>query len=34
MDKEVVIHVYNAILLSHIEELNNAIYNNMDGSKD
>ena len=28
------IHVYNEILLSHIKELNNAIYNNMDGSKD
>ena len=34
MDKEVVIYVYNAILLSHIEEVNNAIYNNMDGPKD
>ena len=31
MDKEDVVHVYNGILLSHQEELNNAICSRMDG---
>ena len=34
MDKENVVHIYNGILLSHKKEHNNAIYSNMDGSRD
>ena len=34
MDKEDVVHIYNAILLSHKKEQNIAIYNNMDGPRD
>ena len=33
MDKDV-LHIYNAILLSHKKEWNNAICNNMDGPGD
>ena len=34
MDKEDVVHTYNGILLSHQEELNNAICSRMDGPGD
>ena len=34
MDKEVVVHIYNGILLSHEKEWNNAICSNMDGPRD
>ena len=34
MDKEDVVHVYNGILLSHRKEQNNAIYRNMDATRD
>jgi len=34
MDKEDVVHVYNAILLSHKKEWKNAICSNMDGPRD
>ena len=34
MDKGDVAHVYNGILLNHKERINNAIYSNMDGSRD
>ena len=34
MDKEVVVHIYNGMLLGHKEEWNNAICSNMDGPKD
>ena len=32
--KEDVLHIYNAILLSHKKEQNNAIYSNMVGPRD
>ena len=34
MDKEDVVHIYNGILLNHIEERNNAICSNTDGPRD
>ena len=34
MDKEVVVHIYNGVLLSHEKEWNNAICNNMDRPRD
>ena len=34
MDKEVVVLMYNGISLSHEKEWNNAIWSNMDGSRD
>ena len=34
MDKEDVMHVHNGILLSHKKEQNNAVCNNMDGTRD
>ena len=34
MDKEDVVHIYSGILLSHKKEQNNAIYSNMDGTRD
>ena len=34
MDKELVVHIYNKILLSHKKEQNNAICSNMDGLRD
>ena len=34
MDKEDVVHKYNGILLSHKKEQNNAIFSNMDGTRD
>ena len=34
MDKEHVVHIYNAILLSHLKEWNNAICSTMDGPGD
>ena len=34
MDKEDMVHMYNATLLSQEKEGNNAICNNMDGPKD
>ena len=34
MDKEVVVHIYNGILLSHKEEWNCAICRHMDGPRD
>ena len=34
MDKEDVVHIYNGILLSHEKERNNAIYSNMDATRD
>ena len=34
MDKEVVVHIYNGILLSHKKEQKNAICSNMDGPRD
>ena len=34
MDKEVVIHIYNGILLSHKKEQNNPTYSSMDGPRD
>ena len=34
MNKEDVVYVYNAILLSHKKEQNNDINNNMDGPRD
>ena len=34
MDKEDVVHTYNGILLSHKKEWNNAIFGNLDGSRD
>ena len=34
MDKEVVVHIYNGILLSHKQEWNNSICSNMDGPRD
>ena len=33
MDKEVVVHICNEILLSHKKEWNSAIWNNVDGSR-
>ena len=34
MHEEDVVHIYNGILLSHKKEWNNAIFSNMDGSRD
>ena len=34
MDKEDVVHIHNGILLNHKKEWNNAICNNMGGSRD
>ena len=34
MDKEVVVHIYKGMLLSHKKEWNNAIFSNMDGHRD
>ena len=34
MDKKDVVHVYNGILLSHKQELNNAICGNMGTTRD
>ena len=34
MDKEVVVHIYDGILLSHKNERNNAICSNVDGPRD
>ena len=34
MDKEDVVHIYNAILLNHKKEWNNAIFSDMDGPRD
>ena len=34
MDKKDVVHIYNAILLSHKKEQNNAICSNMDATRD
>ena len=34
MDKEVVVHIYNGILLSHKKEQNWVICRDMDGSRD
>ena len=34
MDKEVVVHIYNGILLSHKKEQNNAICSKMNGARD
>ena len=34
VDKEDVVHIYNAILLSHKKEWNNAICSDMDGPRD
>ena len=34
MDKEDVVQIYNAILLSHKKEQNNAICSNMDATRD
>ena len=34
MDKEVVVHIYNGILLSHKKERNWVICRDMDGSRD
>ena len=34
MNEEDVVHIYNGILLSHIEVRNNAICSNMDGPRD
>ena len=34
MDKEDVVYLYSGILLSHEKEWDNAIYSNMDGSRD
>ena len=34
MDEKVVAYAYNGILLSHKKEQNNAIYNNMDATRD
>ena len=34
MDKEDVVHIHNGILLSHKKEQNNAVCNNMDGTRD
>ena len=34
MHKEVVVHMYNGILLSHQKEWKNAICSNMDGSRE
>ena len=34
MDKEVVVHIYSGVLLSHEKEWNNAICNNMDRPRD
>ena len=34
MDKEDVVHIYNALLPSHKRESNNAICSNMDGPRD
>ena len=34
MDKENVVHIYNGILVSLKKEQNNAIFSNMDGTRD
>ena len=34
MDEEAVVYAYNGILLSHKKEQNNAIYNNMNATRD
>ena len=34
MDKEVVVHIYSEVLLSHEKEWNNAICNNIDRPRD
>ena len=34
MDKEDVVCIYNGIILSHEKEWNNAIYSNMDATRD
>ena len=34
MDKEDVVHIHNAILLSHKKEWNNVICSSMDGPRD
>ena len=34
MDREVVVYIHNGILLSHKNDWNNAICNNMDGPRD
>ena len=34
MNEEDVVHIYNGILLGHKKEWNNAIYSNMDATRD
>ena len=34
MDKEDLVHISSGILISHEKEWNNAIYSNVDGSRD
>ena len=33
-DKEDMVHIYNGILLSHKKEQNNAVFSNMNGTRD
>ena len=34
VDKEDVVHIYNRLSLSHKKKMKNAIWSNMDGTKD